>query len=150
MVAKHLSCYPSELCSVSSTMGFCSSALMLSYSLEDLDGNQLHTALSAAVTAEDYARAERISAALRRRSGAEADTSDWRALGCPDWLAARAERLGFRFPTGKLPGFSSLSEHSYRSEASDVSFAASMAMVSRCHRLRSLHHGDIQLQMSHH
>jgi hypothetical protein len=26
---------------------------------------------------------------------------DWRALGVPDWLADRAERLGFLFPTGQ-------------------------------------------------
>lgn len=25
---------------------------------------------------------------------------DWRALGVPEWLADRAERLGFLFPTG--------------------------------------------------
>jgi hypothetical protein len=27
---------------------------------------------------------------------------DWRALGVPEWLADRAERLGFLFPTGVL------------------------------------------------
>lgn len=26
---------------------------------------------------------------------------DWRALGVPEWLADRAERLGFLFPTGQ-------------------------------------------------
>ncbi len=34
---------------------------------------------------------------------------DWRALGIPDWLADRAERLQLRFPTGEVPsGFSRL------------------------------------------
>lgn len=27
---------------------------------------------------------------------------DWRALGVPEWLADRAERLGFLFPTGVI------------------------------------------------
>lgn len=27
---------------------------------------------------------------------------DWRALGVPDWLADRAERLGLMFPTGLM------------------------------------------------
>ncbi len=41
-----------------------------------------------------------ISDALRRRSGSAAGPSDWRQLGVPEWLADRAEQLGFRFPTG--------------------------------------------------
>ena len=41
-----------------------------------------------------------ISDALRRRSGAAAQPSDWRELGIPEWLADRAEQLGYRFPTG--------------------------------------------------
>ena len=138
-----------------------------------LDGNQLHTALSAAVNAEDYGRAQRaccslvasrrfaaqvdmcpkrvqlrgsrictpvgsrsglgsylnflvvrasardlpvcalsalvfrmheicagISDALRRRSGSAAGPTDWRQLGVSEWLADRAEQLGYRFPTG--------------------------------------------------
>jgi len=38
-----------------------------------------------------------------RESGSSivSQSMDWRALGVPDWLADRAERLGFMFPTGQ-------------------------------------------------
>ena len=45
-------------------------------------------------------RAQRVRDALRRLTGAEAGPSDWSGLGCPEWLASRAERLGFSYPTG--------------------------------------------------
>lgn len=45
-------------------------------------------------------RAKLISEALKRSTGAEAGSVNWLTLGCPEWLAVRAERLGFNFPTG--------------------------------------------------
>ena len=37
---------------------------------------------------------------------------DWSALGVPEWLADRAERLGFMFPTGvrRMAGFSRIGQ----------------------------------------
>lgn len=96
--------------------------------IEAMDDNQLQTALTAAIDGEDYALAARIRDVLRQRTGkggtasssldgSDADAQptpdnadnqddsslllplDWRALGIPDWLADRAERLGLRYPT---------------------------------------------------
>lgn len=64
-----------------------------------LDSNQLQTALNTAIKAEDYAQAARISNRLKELQGADANAIlDWRSFGCPDWLAERAEQMGFRFP----------------------------------------------------
>ncbi len=70
-------------------------------SLSQLDLNQLQTALSTAVAAEDYERAAEIKSALQAAAGqAGYEPADWYKLGVPDWLADRAERMGFKVPTG--------------------------------------------------
>lgn len=73
------------------------------------DLNQLQTALSRAIAAEDWELAAKIRDLLRLLAG-PADGSggrqlaaDWRGLGILDWLADRAENLGFAFPTGGHP-----------------------------------------------
>lgn len=67
--------------------------------LQDLDLNQLQTALNVAIAAEDYELASAIRDALQRVAG-EAPPADWGSLGVLPWLAERAEYLGFRLPTG--------------------------------------------------
>ena len=68
---------------------------------DKMDSNQLQTALNNAIKAENYAAAALVSKKLKEVQGAEANlTLDWRSFGCPDWLAERAEQMGFRFPTG--------------------------------------------------
>jgi hypothetical protein len=76
-------------------------------SLGGMDTNQLQTALSMAIEAEDYDTAAVVRDVLQQAMAAKAASAepgakvlDWRALGLPDWLADRAERLGFRYPTG--------------------------------------------------
>jgi hypothetical protein len=76
-----------------------------------MDTNQLQTALSMAIEAEDYDTAAVVRDVLQAAMAAKAASSepgakvlDWRALGLPDWLADRAERLGFRYPTGVCGG----------------------------------------------
>eukprot|EP00775_Hariotina_reticulata_P007458 gene7458-7668_t len=73
-------------------------------SIQHMDNNQLQTALGVAIAAEDYALAGRIKTRLQqklRESGSSigSQSMDWRALGVPEWLADRAERLGLMFPT---------------------------------------------------
>ena len=68
--------------------------------LEGMDSNQLQTALNAALAAEDYRRASQIRDHLQKQ-GSSKVILDWRAAGVPEWLAERAEQMGFRFPTGK-------------------------------------------------
>ena len=66
-----------------------------------MDSNQLQTALNNAIKSEDYALAATLSKMLKELQGADANlVLDWRSFGCPDWLAERAEQMGFRFPTG--------------------------------------------------
>lgn len=75
--------------------------------LEWLDANQLQTALSTAIAAEDYT----LAAAIRDRlaaltagddgGGQASKLLDWQAMGVHDWVADRAGRLGLRFPTGE-------------------------------------------------
>lgn len=67
------------------------------------DQNQLQTALNTAIASEDYARASRLRDRLKSLlgdSGKSGLPADWQALGILEWLANRAERLGYRFPTG--------------------------------------------------
>lgn len=75
-------------------------------SSNDLDLNQLQTALNAAIAAEDYTLAAHIRDLLSIILGPESsgEPADWRRLGAGilEWLADRAETLGFRFPTGQL------------------------------------------------
>lgn len=71
---------------------------------EDLDSNQLQTALNNAIKSEDYVLASVLSKRLRELQGSDADLNlDWRSFGCPPWLAERAEQMGYRFPTGDNP-----------------------------------------------
>ena len=66
------------------------------------DINQLTTALNNAIAAEDYAQAAQLRDQLRVLSGDAAEAAaDWYRLGILDWLADRAERVGYRFPSGK-------------------------------------------------
>lgn len=69
---------------------------------DDLDSNQLQTALNNAVQSEDYEAAAQISKRLKACQGHEDGSIwDWRVFGCPPWLAERAEQMGFKLPTGK-------------------------------------------------
>ena len=67
------------------------------------DENVLTTALSRSIAVEDYGLAAKLSERLRALQGASGEPAgeilDWRALGMAEWLCARAEQLGFRYPT---------------------------------------------------
>jgi hypothetical protein len=66
-----------------------------------MDGNQLQTALNNAILSEDYSLAAKLRNQLQELQGKGAKIDlDWRSFGCPDWLAERAEQMGYRFPTG--------------------------------------------------
>eukprot|EP00854_Cymbomonas_tetramitiformis_P002767 gene2767-3548_t len=60
--------------------------------------DQLQTALRTAVEKEDYAAAAKIRNRIRELGGGS-NQKDWLELGLPEWLADRAERCGYRFPT---------------------------------------------------
>eukprot|EP00892_Ulva_mutabilis_P011443 jgi/Ulvmu1/8671/UM047_0009.1 len=78
----------------------CASAARDSRSDVLLDVNQLQTQLSKAVAAEDFSEAARIRDQLTDVCGDESTArTGWTGLGIPDWLADRAERLGFVMPT---------------------------------------------------
>ena len=67
------------------------------------DLNRLQTALISAIEAEDYSAAAKyrdlLTKATKKSGGAGAGRSQsWAALQVPEWLADRAERLGFRVP----------------------------------------------------
>lgn len=65
-----------------------------------VDVNRLQTQLSKAVAAEDFAEAAQIRDQLKEVCGDESTSrTGWTGLGVPDWLADRAERLGFLMPT---------------------------------------------------
>ena len=69
--------------------------------LHEQDTNRLTTALNTAINAEDYTLASQIRDRLTELAGSDSEaTADWTKLGIPLWLAERAERLGYRFPTG--------------------------------------------------
>lgn len=72
--------------------------------IQSMDTNQLQTALNVAIASEDYALAAQLRNALSSLLGEQPTPSDWRQLGVLDWLAERAERLGFRYPTGASVG----------------------------------------------
>lgn len=68
-----------------------------------LDANQLQTRLNVAIAAEHYGEAALIRDQLQGLGGGDRRAVlDWRQLGTPDWLAKRAEQLGFEYPTGEL------------------------------------------------
>ena len=70
------------------------------------DENLLTTSLNRAITDEDYELAAKLSKRLQvvqnLNGGRDAREIllDWRMLGVAEWMAARAEALGFRFSTG--------------------------------------------------
>ena len=70
------------------------------------DENLLTTSLNRAITDEVYELAAKLSKRLQvvqnLNGGRDAREIllDWRMLGVAEWMAARAEALGFRFPTG--------------------------------------------------
>lgn len=69
--------------------------------LQEQDTNRLTTALNVAIAAEDYKLAATIRDRLAELTGNDSEASaDWTKLGIPEWLAERAERIGYRFPTG--------------------------------------------------
>ena len=61
----------------------------------------------------DICRAQRVRDALVRLNGVAAGPNDWLALGCPEWLATRAERLGFNYPTGQTLYHRSIDCHKF-------------------------------------
>ncbi len=69
-----------------------------------MDSNQLQTALNVAIASEDYQLAAVLRDVLTRLMGDNPKPADWQQLGVLDWLAERAERLGFRYPTGVCGG----------------------------------------------
>ena len=69
--------------------------------MHEQDTNRLTTALNVAIAAEDYGLAARIRDRLSELTDGDSERSaDWRKLGIPEWLASRAECIGYRFPTG--------------------------------------------------
>lgn len=81
-------------------------AQQLADKLASLDLNQLQTALNNAIAAEDYTLASKIRdvmdliiQATTTTDSASSSSSDWRSLGILDWLAERAEILGYRLPS---------------------------------------------------
>lgn len=70
--------------------------------IHSMDTNQLQTALNVAIASEDYALAAQLRNVLSALLGEQPTPSDWRQSGILDWIAERAERLGFRYPTGML------------------------------------------------
>ena len=70
------------------------------FDIHSADANQLQTALNRAIAAEDYHLAGQVRDRLQSLVGGDSQTADWRQLGVPEWLADRAERMGFRYATG--------------------------------------------------
>ena len=81
---------------------------LYAYVKEMEDENVLTTSLNRAIQDEDYELAQKLSKRLQevQNIGVNEDGDlrerllDWRMLGVAEWMAARAEALGFRFPTG--------------------------------------------------
>ena len=65
-----------------------------------MDSNELQTALNNALASEDYSLAAKLRDQLQTIQGQGHFVLDWRPLGVPDWLAERAEQMGYRFPAG--------------------------------------------------
>ena len=70
------------------------------FDVNSADANQLQTALNRAIAAEDYVLASKVRDKLQTVVGGDTGTADWRQLGVPEWLADRAERMGFKYATG--------------------------------------------------
>ncbi|KAG8464314.1 hypothetical protein KFE25_003377 [Diacronema lutheri] len=71
----------------------------LSLSDAPADVNALTTELNDAIGREDFAAAAALRDRIVASTGQASALDGWTALGAPDWLAERAERLGFRVPT---------------------------------------------------
>jgi hypothetical protein len=68
-------------------------------SAQDSDLNRLQTQLNNAIEGEDYQRAADIRDRISKVTGQEGKPDGgWVRIGAPEWLADRAERLGFRMP----------------------------------------------------
>lgn len=68
--------------------------------LPSMDANQLQTALSTAIAAEDYTLAAKIRDRLAEQLyDGRPPVMDWHSSPIPEWLVDRVERLGFRYPT---------------------------------------------------
>ncbi len=67
--------------------------------IDKLDLNQLQTALTTAISAEDYVLASKLRDKLNNLVGSANVTIDWAAADIPQWLMERAENLGYKFPT---------------------------------------------------
>ena len=69
------------------------------------DLNQLHTALDRAIASENYSLAAQIRDVLRILVNGDSNgddsilPNDWKRLGVLEWLADRAEDMGYRVPT---------------------------------------------------
>ena len=68
------------------------------------DLNRLHTQLNRAIEEENFEQAAQCRDLIRKAAGEEGELDSkhgggWIHLGAPEWLADRAERLGFRMPT---------------------------------------------------
>ena len=73
--------------------------LGLRSSVHDSDLNRLQTLLNNAIEGEDYQRAADIRDRISKVTGQEGKPDGgWVRIGAPEWLADRAERLGFRMP----------------------------------------------------
>ncbi len=70
------------------------------FNINSADTNQLQTALTRAIAAEDYTLASQVRDQLKTVVGGDTGTADWRQLGMPEWLADRVERMGFKYATG--------------------------------------------------
>ena len=95
------------------------------------DENLLTTSLNRAISDEDYSLAAKLSKrlqAVQNLNGARDAREillDWRMLGIAEWMAARAEALGFRFPTGIQRKSTSAASFSPRSAPSRTSVTSS-------------------------
>ena len=78
-------------------------AIPLEFDIDTTDDeNVLTTVLNRAIFEENYALAGKASAKLKAIQGItdpKEQLLDWRALGVANWIATRAEDLGFRYPT---------------------------------------------------
>ena len=75
------------------------SALSLRASAQDADLNRLQTSLNNAIEGEDYQKAAEIRDKISQVTGRQGKPDGgWVRIGAPEWLADRAERLGYRMP----------------------------------------------------
>ena len=76
-----------------------SASMSLRASTHEADLNRLQTALNNAIEGEDYQTAAEIRNRISQVTGQKGKPDGgWIRIGAPEWLADRAERLGFRMP----------------------------------------------------